>query len=284
MNTYEMRIDQLNFNTTETYNNIAAFSIGHESCIIKFFKVIRNQALLEFIKNQYKLGKQIRIITPFVPEQHLEEIKNLIPQLCQEEYFQNSVIIINDLGLMSYIHRIEPMRQMCLGRNLLACFDHAPWGHKIYESEPPHIQKVIAQVSFYDDEKMDFFKQYHITEIEANLTKGSTDSLKEIQKAGFKVNIYQSSFLYGIQRSCYIRRYNTDQTCNGTECDSSEQLELDKLWCGAGFYQIEENIEFPSPLYLRGNQIYGKTQNILCDWADRIIVSPESYNVQGGKK
>lgn len=277
MNTYEMRIDQLTFNTIGAYNNIEAFSIGHESCIIKFFKVIRDQVLLEFIKNQYKLGKQIRIITPFVPEQHLEEIKDLIFHLCQEECFQNSIIIVNDLGLMHYIHRIDPTRQMCLGRNLLSCFDHAPWGHRIYESELPHIQKIIAQVSFYDDEKMDFFRQYHIAEIESNLTEGSTDSLKEIQKAGFKINIYQSSFLYGIQRSCYIRRYNADQTCNGTECESPELLELDKLWCGAGFYQMKEPINFPSPLYLRGNQIYGKTHNILCDWADRIIVSPESF-------
>ena len=71
---------------------------------------------------------------------------------------------------MNYIHRIDESRQMCLGRNLLACFDYAPWGYKIYEAETLSIQKVIAQVSFYDDEKMDFFKQYNITEIETNLT------------------------------------------------------------------------------------------------------------------
>ena len=277
MNMYEMRIDQLNFDTTKIYNNIKSFSIGHESCIIKFFKVIQNEIFLEFIKNQYKAGKQIRIITPFVPERYLDKTKNLIIQLCHEKYFQDSIIIINDLGLMNYIHKIDPSRQMCLGRSLLACFDHAPWGHKIYEAELPHIQKVVAQVSFYDDEKINFFKQYHITEIETNLTEGSTESLKEIQKIGFKVNIYQSSFLYGIQRSCYIRRYNKNQTCTGIECESFEQLKLDKLWCGSGFYQMKENIKFPSPLYLHGNQIYGRTDNILCDWADRIIVSPESY-------
>ncbi len=279
MNTYEVRIDQINFNTIADYSTVEAFSIGHESCILKFFKVIQEPSLLDFIKAQHQSGKQIRIITPFVPERHLDTLKALIEQLCQEKCFQNSVIIVNDFGLMNYIHRIEPTRQMCLGRNLLSCFDHAPWGSKIYESEPPEIQKVIAQVSFYDDEKMDFFRQYHIREIEANLTEESTESLKQIQKAGFKVNIYGFSFLYGIQRSCYIRRYCADQTCSGTECELPEPLTLDKLWCGAGFYQMDENIQFPSPLYLRGNQIYSKIDDISCNWADRIIINPELYKL-----
>ena len=52
MNAYEMRIDQLNFNTTASYDNISAFSIGHESCIIKFFKVIQNPILLKFLEKQ----------------------------------------------------------------------------------------------------------------------------------------------------------------------------------------------------------------------------------------
>lgn len=278
VNTYEMRIDQLNFNIESNYSDIQAFSIGHESCIIKFFKMIKNPVLLEFLEKQKNDGKQIRIITPFVPERHLNDTKAVIEEICNEQYFENSIIIVNDLGLMSYIYRIDKSRQMCLGRSLLACFDYAPWGHKIYEEEPPHIQKVVAQVSFYDDEKMDFFREYNITEIEANLTERTIESLKEVQKAGFKINVNQCSFLYGIQRSCYIRRYSTNQTCNGTECEHAEKLELDQLWCGEGFYKTKENINFPSPLYLHGNQIYGKAYDIPCNWADRIIVNSETYN------
>lgn len=275
MNAYEMRINQLRFNTAASYDNISAFSIGHESCITKFFKVIQNPILLKFVEGQKKIGKQIRIITPFVPEKHLDKVKAVIKEVCNRPCFQNSVIIVNDFGLMNYIHRIDESRQMCLGRNLLACFDYAPWGYKIYEAETLSIQKVIAQVSFYDDEKMDFFKQYNITEIETNLTKATIESLKEIQKAGFKINVYRSSFLYGLQRSCYIKRYSINQTCSGMECECPEILELDELWCGAGFYKTNENIDFPLPLYICGNQIYGKAYEIPCDWADRIIISPE---------
>lgn len=278
MNTYEMRIDQENFNTDINYDNIQAFSIGHESCILKFFRVIRNPSLLKFIEKEKNMGKQIRILTPFIPEKHLAEIKVVLTEINNMPCFRNSLIIVNDLGLMHYIHKIDENRQMCLGRNLLACFDYAPWGHKIYESEDLQIQKAVSQVSLYDDEKIDFFKRYNVVETEADLTKNTVESLKEIQKAGFKVNIYQSSFVYGLQRSCYIKRYNNNQSCSGMECEYPEKLDLDELWCGAGFYKPQENINFPFPLYIRGNQIYGSAHGIPCGWADSIIISPEQNN------
>lgn len=270
-----MRIEQLNFNTEDDYNDIQAFSIGHESCIIKFLRIIRHTTLLDFLEKQKSFGKQIRIITPFVPERHLDEMKVAINEICNESCFKDSIIIINDLGLMHYIRKVDQKRKMCLGRSLLVCFDYAPWGHQIYEDESARIQKAVSQVSFYDDEKLSFFRQYNVTEIEADITKGSADSLKAVQEAGFKINIHMSSFLYGIQRSCYIRRCRTLQNCSGMECESAQKLELDELWCGEGFYKAAEDVPFPSPLYLYGNQIYGKAYEISCDWADGIIVSPK---------
>lgn len=273
MNIYEMRIDRLNFDTNVNYDNVQAFSIGHESCILKFFKVIRHPDLRKFIEQEKNEGKQIRIITPFVPEKHLAEMKDVLIGLNNVQCFCNSVIIVNDLGLMRYIHSLDENRKMCLGRSLLACFDYAPWGHRIYEAEDLQIQKAVSQVSLYDDEKMNFFRKYNVVETEADLTEKTAESLKKIQKAGFKVYVYQSTFLYGVQRSCYIKRHNADQSCSGMECEYSEELHLDELWCGLGFYKMQENICFPSPLYIRGNQIYGKALDISCDWADGIIIN-----------
>ncbi len=277
MSVFEMRIDQLGFDTEGVYHNIQSFSIGHESCILKFFMIIRNMKLLEFIKRQKDAEKQIRIMTPFVPEKHLEEMKDVIKKICANEEFKDSIIIVNDFGLMNYIHKIDKGRKMCLGRGMLVCFDYAPWGSKIYENEPVQIQKAVSQVSFYDDEKMSFFRQYNVTEIEANITEGTAESLKEIQKAGFKVNVHQSTFLYGTQRSCHIRRSCPAQTCSGLECEEPQKLELNELWCSEGFYKAAEDVPFPSPLYLHGNQIYGKAYDIPCDWADRIIYSRQKH-------
>ena len=275
MGTYEMRIDRLGFDIEQNYDTIQSFSIGHESCIIKFFKVIQQTDLLDFVRRQKEAGREIRIITPFVPEQHLDEMKEVIKSICKEECFKDSVIIVNDFGLMSYIHKIDENRKMCLGRSLLFSFDYAPWGHKIYENEPEKIQKVVAQINFYDDEKMEFYRGYHVSEIEVNLTAGTIDSLKEIQKAGFKVNVHKGSFLYGTQRSCYIRRCSAEQNCCGTECEYAEELEIEEFWGGAGYYKKPDDIAFPNPLYLRGNQICGKAHDIPCDCFDGIIVDAE---------
>lgn len=274
MSRYEMRIDQLNFHTEAEYDGIQSFSIGHESCILKFFRVIREPRLLDFIERQKNTGKQIRIVTPFIPERHLEEMKAILRETLARPAFEASVIIVNDLGLMHYLHRIDGTRQMCLGRGLMTCFDYAPWGHSIYENESPAIQKAVAQVSLYDDEKMDLFRCYQVTEAEVDLTEGSVESLRELQKTGFKINVHHSSILYGTQRSCYIRRRSSVQTCSGIECEQIEKLEPEQLWDSAGFYEIPPGTSFPA-IYLRGNQICGRAYGIPCDWADGIILRAE---------
>ncbi len=273
MSTYEVRIDRLGFDTEKKYDNIQTFSMGHESCILKFFMIMRQRNLLDFVKKQKAAGRQIRIITPFVPQKHLDEMLETINRVCEEECFRDSVIVVNDFGLMSYIHRMDENRRICLGRSLLFSLDYAPWGRKIYENESEQIQKVISQVNFCDDEKMEFYRGYNVSEIEVNLTEATTESLKEVQKAGFKVNVHKESFLYGTQRSCYVRRYHPAQNCCGMECEYAEELELDELWGTMGYYKKTDDIEFPTPLYLRGNQIYGEAYDVSCDWADGVIVN-----------
>ena len=271
----EMRIDRLNFDLSGDYHHIQSFSIGHETCVLKFFQIIQHSDLLALAKEQIKSGIPVRILTPFVPERHLDAMRDIMGKIFNQECFENSVVIVNDLGLMNYISRIDPKRQMCLGRSLSVCFDYAPWGCKIYEDESSQIQDVVSQISFYDDEKMEFYRRYNVTEIEANVTKNTTESLKNNQKAGFMVNVHQATLLYGIQRSCYIKRCHESYTCSGTECDYPKQIELDSLWDNTGFFEPTEDVDFPSPLYLQGNQIYGKAHNIPLDWADRIIVGSE---------
>lgn len=271
MSHYEMRIDQLNFHTEAEYDDIQSFSIGHESCIVKFFKVIREPRLLDFVERQKKAGKRIRIVTPFIPERHLDEMKTVLKDTLARPVFEDSVIVSNDFGLINYLHRVDGMRRMCLGRSLIACFDYAPWGRSIYEGELPAIQKVVAQVSLYDEKKMDFFQRYQVTEAEADLTKGSVASLRKLQQAGFRVNVHRFSILYGTQRSCYLRRRSPYQTCSGIECEQTERLEPKQLWDSTGFYEIPSDTNFPA-MYLRGNQICGRSQDISCDWADGIIL------------
>lgn len=271
MSCYEMRIDRLNFDTEGDYDGIQSFGIGHESCILKFFRVIQEPQLLDFIERQKREGKQIRIVTPFIPERHLDKMKAVLRETLMRPAFRASVIVVNDFGLMHYLHRIDGTRQICFGRSLMVCFDYAPWGRSIYENESPAVQKMVSQASLYDDKKMDFFRRCQVTEVEADLTEGSAASLRELQAAGFKINVHRSSILYGIQRSCYIRRRSCDQTCSGVECEQAEKLEVKQLWDSAEFHEISPDTNFPV-MYLCGNQVCGKAYDILCDWADGIIL------------
>lgn len=274
MSRKEIRIDQLNFHTEDEYDGIQSFSIGHESCILKFFRVIREPRLLDFVERQKSAGKQIRLLTPFLPERHLDEMKAVVRETLARPVFEGSVIIVNDLGLLHYLHRTDGTRQMRFGRSLMTCFDYAPWGRRIYENESPAIQKAVAQVSLYDDEKMDLFRRYQVAEAEADLTENSAESLRGLREAGFKVYVHRSSILYGTQRSCYIRRRSPTQTCGGIECERIEKLEPEQLWDSTGFYDVPPDAGFPA-MYLRGNQICGRAYDVPCDWADGIILRAE---------
>lgn len=273
MSTYELRIDGSTFDPVENVDTIQAFSIGHETCAVKFLQVTCQKSHLDFLEAQRQRGKEIRIVTPFIPQLYLDAVKERLQALFQQECFTNSVVIVNDLGLMCYIHKEDPARRVCLGRSLLFSFDYTPWGEAMSASESEAVKAVVRQVNFWDDEKLAFFRRFHVTEIEANLTAGTRDSLKKIQEAGFKVNVHKGSFLYGTQRSCFVKRFsrNPDACCE-MECEGLERLELSELWEDANFYPRIEGMPFPEHLFLRGNQILGAERTTLCEDFDGIIL------------
>lgn len=260
MSALEFRIDSAAFPIAKIEGKadaVQAFSIGHETCAVQFLQVTQSGTLLDFLGRQKRAGKAVRIVTPFLPERYLAPVQERLRALFQQECFADSVVIVNDLGLMIYLHKIDPARCICLGRTLLFSFDYTPWGEAIFASESEAVQAVMRQVNLWDDEKLAFFRACHGTEIEANLTAGTLESLQKIQRAGWKVNVHKDTFLYGTQRSCFVKRFSRDPACCTTECHRLERLELSQLWEPVDFYAKPEGMPFPEPLFLRGNQILG---------------------------
>lgn len=279
MSTYEIRIDGTRFHAEGNLDEMQVFSIGHETCAAKFLQVTHQKRLLDYLKVQERSGKEIRIVTPFIPQTYWDAVKERLQALFQQECFVDSVVVVNDLGLMSYIHKEDPGRRICLGRSLLFSFDYTPWGTDIYCSESKAVQTVVRQVNFWDDEKLSFFRSYHVTEVEANLTANTRESLKKVQKAGFKVNVHKGTFLYGTQRSCFVKRFSENPaTCCETECERLECLELSELWEAAGFHSKMDGMPFPEPLFLRGNQILGAARTALCEGFDNIILDSAYFS------
>lgn len=261
MNRLEMRIDRYSFDTERDYDRFDSFSIGHESCAVKFFHIIQQANLLEFLKEQSAKGKEIRILTPFVPQSHISKMKSVLRDLFCDPMFKDSMVTVNDLGMMQYIHALEHNREICLGREMVFSFDFTPWGQLIYKNETENVQHIIKQVNFYDDIKMSFFKRFNVTSIESNLTSGTMESLMKIQNNGFRVYINDSFFLYGIQRSCYVRRQTPNGKCNQKICDQMKRISLSAQWEESGYYKNDAAAFFPSELFLRGNQICGRARS-----------------------
>lgn len=257
MKILEMRIDRLDFDITADYRKYESFSIGHESCILKFIQIIQNPQFIKFLMEQKKNKKTIRILTPFVPQQHLLEMKTILNRLLNEEVFRDSIIIVNDFGMLYYIHQLDSKRKICLGRTLIFSFDFTPWGELIYANERNDIQQVIKQVNFYDDIKIMFYKRFNVMSLESNITPNTLDSLIKLNEAGFDIFVHESFYLYGIQRSCYIRRLLASGQCDYTKCDSCKEISLISQWEETDTFLNEVVKYFPSALFLRGNQICG---------------------------
>jgi len=136
-------------------------------------------------------------------------------------------------------------------------FDFTPWGELIYENETDTVQQVIKQVNLLDDIKLNFFKNYHVVAIESNITQNTAPSLDQIATSGLDVYINDSFFLYGIQRSCYIRRISTDNQCDDEKCDAFIKMKLTGQWEDCAVF-LNQTVEyFPSMFFLHGNQICG---------------------------
>lgn len=256
----EMRIDRYNFDITADYKKFNSFSIGHESCILKFFRIIQDPQFVNFLKKQKRYNKQIRILTPFVPQQHLLEMKAVLKQLLREDIFSESVIIVNDLGMLYYIHQLDPKRKICLGRTLVFSFDFTPWGELIYANESRAVQNVIKQVNFYDDIKITFYKQFNVMSLETNITPNTLDSLMKVNDSGIDIFIHESLFLYGIQRSCYIRRLSPTCRCDYKKCDQSMKISLASQWEECDIFLNDAAKYFPAVLFLSANQICGQAR------------------------
>lgn len=257
MRVNEMRIDRFSFNLTKDYKDFQSFSIGHESCIIKFFKIFQNNEYRRFLQTQKDEGKEIRILTPFVPQCYLENMKKVLSCELSNPLFHESMIIVNDLGMMKYIHEIDPERKICLGRSLLFSFDFTPWGELIYYNETIDIQTIIKQVNLLDDIKIKFFKGFNVVAVESNITNNTFPSLQKLKEYGTDVYVNESFYLYGVQRSCYVRRYSFDNQCNYDECDAQKKITLASQWEASESFLNETTDFFPAVLFLRGNQICG---------------------------
>ena len=266
----ELRMSKLKLSKAVNYDDYQSFSIGSDTCIIKFFKLTEDQELLDFLRARKAEGKQIKIVTPFVPEKHLDKMKKVLKNMLQSDLFKDSVVVVNDLGMMQYIHSISKTTGVCIGRILLYSVDTVPWGELISRSETEEVQKIVHQISLYDNIKMEFYKEFNVTEIEVNLTEGCVESLKAIQKNGFKVNVHHRDILYGTQRSCPIRR-NGNFDCAGSECEQFEELHFYQLWSPTGPYAPSDNIPFPESIYVEGNRIAGTLKEIDESWSDDVI-------------
>lgn len=116
-------------------------------------------------------------------------------------------VSINDFGLLYKLHKfMKEGYSVYLGRLLTKSINRWVWGNIHVAKEESEAKKYFAQNNFYQDEKMDFFKQWNIKGIETSIFQKEEESLKKIKEEGFGIIGFIDHTIAAISRACPIAR------------------------------------------------------------------------------
>lgn len=129
-------------------------------------------------------------------------------------------VSINDLGLL---YKLRPdmgkASPVYLGRLLTKSVNRWVWGDLHVAEEEEKAREYFAQNNFYQQEKMELFRNWNIKGIETTVFQKEENSLKKIKEQGFEIIGYMDQTIAAISRACPIVR-DRKLAVKGRDCSS----------------------------------------------------------------
>ncbi|WP_066495027.1 hypothetical protein [Abyssisolibacter fermentans] len=253
----------------ESCNNIV---LGHETCANAF---ISSMGTFNFDKFEQK---NIRIVTPMVPQKLIDKIFNIINEIAAKKKIK---VVFNDVGLLYMCknlidnNKINPV----IGRILTHSFFDCPWSSKILECENNDVKSAFNQYFCLDHSKKKLFEEYNVKEFELNYHKG--DAAYNLKKNGFKVTTYNFNKLLSVGRICFAARFFQlyyPNCYNENICKRKVHLDVVKKWGKNRI--INDEISSLDKAYFKNNYLIGNAvyeeinigQNTDVDLYDNVIL------------
>lgn len=255
---YEFRSN----NTEILLNNIDNYdvvSLGSENCFhqIPSFKKITD--LLQSIDQD----KEVKIVTPFVPEESLDNMKKLLTDLAALQ--RKLSVVVNDIGILYFIHREKiDCFTVGVGRFLERSYSLIPWNEKILSDEKEYVRESFLQTNCSDHYKMEMYRGFGVKFFELNPLEHMEKSVESLKQNGFVVDVHFGNKIVAMSRSCPVKRYYKDQDLNvcPEKCNRSIHAKFKKKWIMPyntetfeDSYKTDPELEkvFPE-LIIRGNK------------------------------
>lgn len=186
--------------------------LGHENCPVYYME----SRIDECINILTDLDILIKVNIPVVFEEYLEYFKNEIPRLKSI----NSAIkfIVNDWGMLKYLHEIYPEEFICVGKGLSFTYGDCPWNEHIMEAEKPEYQEILKAHNMQNDDTISLLKEYNVDEIELSHLTILRRAYEKIKSHGFTVTVNKDFSIVSMSRACHYLRFMDKLDIKGKGC------------------------------------------------------------------
>lgn len=129
-------------------------------------------------------------------------------------------VSINDWGLLYKLQKVVAEdASLYLGRLLTKSINRWVWGQLHVGKEDKEAMAYFTQNNFYQEDKLAYFKNWHIKGIETTIFKEEEESLKKIKEQGYKVVGFIDHTIAAVSRACPIAREQGIKVA-GQDCSS----------------------------------------------------------------
>lgn len=206
-----------------------SIGIGSESC---FHKMPDPKTLADVLNALSARGMAYRIITPFIPQRHLERAQRLLVYLAENISDEAINLTINDMGLFHFLKKQNIAQRFALyfGRLLVSTRAQTPWINLISKLEEEKIAHTTTQNSAMYHLYIDFLLNNNICGIESNVLEPERESLQKLKDKGLAIIGHADQALCAVSRVCPTARFYGKPVPSCTACcDRELRLQLNKI-------------------------------------------------------
>lgn len=250
-------------------------------------KILNNINIFEVARKIIESNKNLKIITPKIPQMYMEKTISLIEKM--NEITKDYTLVVNDFGLLEACKErgISP-KKMLIGRALSRALEECDWYEDFIKNENEDYVIDLISNNFSDNKKIDLMDEYGIKGIESTLLKNSNNAFQWINKKGWSVDAYIGNCTIAYSRNCHYARYKkySSEECVG-KCNEKLNIEMIKGTDGEKFFPVKNSLRKNGlKFYLIGNVLYKNNRYDLKDieklnfkGVNNLILGTDDYSV-----
>lgn len=247
--------------------------LGHENCPNFYIQSDIDKMIEYALKN--KLNVKVNI--PVLFEDYLEFFKQETERLLEK--YPTVKIIVNDWGILYYLHRKYPEQKFCAGKGISFTYSDNPWNQHILMAEKEKYRKALLAHNFENAETISALKELGVDEIELSDLAQSYNAYKHLKEAGFIVSINRHLCVVTMSRACHSLRFLNKVSEMGAcikYCNASIKISIKKYFdmMETELKTISEDTKKMQPdMFFHGNILFLEHEKGMTDFTyiDNII-------------